>query len=319
MICKFYRFIKSRVGCSLKQTHCRRHLVPTGKQVAYQLPRTEGSLSSLTRVPRPLHTQDSTCRDRQHHSGVIHKQGRRHEVGHTLCFTMENLDLVRQKSSNSKSLTHSRPAECGHRQAIQARPDHPNRVVSPSGGLPSNMQQVAPASSRPICHEVQQQVALVCVTGTGSPGHSSGCAQSAMVGSGSIHLPTISHIGQSGDVAELPYKRIILIAPGWPIMPWFWDPVAMSSQIPLSLPNRPNLLTQPFNQIPHRNLTNLNLDARLLEPQHSRSRASLRRWEQIEAPQRGSTRSVYEAKWTIVTSGASLIRWTSGYPCKVSC
>ena len=45
----------------------------------------------------------------------------------------------------------------------------------------------------------------VCVTGTGSPGHSSGCAQSAMVGSGSIHLPTVSHIGQSGGgVAGLP-------------------------------------------------------------------------------------------------------------------
>ena len=125
MICKFYRFIKSRVGCSLKRTHCRRHLVPPGKQVAYQLPRTQGSLSSLTRVPRPLYTQDSTCRDRQHHSGVIHKQGRRHEVGPTLCFTIENLDLVRQKSSNSKSPTHSRLAECGRRQAIQARPDHP--------------------------------------------------------------------------------------------------------------------------------------------------------------------------------------------------
>ena len=39
----------------------------------------------------------------------------------------------------------------------------------------------------------------------------------------------------------------------------------------------------------------------------------------IEDPKKGSTRSAYEAKWTIVTSGASLIRWTSGYPCKVSC
>ena len=207
MICKFYRFIKSRVRRSLKRTHCRRHLVPSGKQVAYQLPRTQGSLSSLTRVPRPLHTQDSTCRDRQHHSGVIHKQGRRHEVGPTLCFTMENLDLVHQKSSNSKSPTHSRLAECGRRQAIQARPDHPKRVISPSGGLPSNMQQVALASDRPICHKVQQQVAFVCVTGTRSPGHSSGRAQSAMVGSGSIHLPTISHIGQSGDVAGLPIQE----------------------------------------------------------------------------------------------------------------
>ena len=84
---------------------------------------------------------------------------------------MENLDLVHQKSSNSQSPTHSRLAECGSRQAIQARPDHPNRVVSHLGGLPSNMQQVAPASNRPICHEVQQ-VALVCVAGTRFPGHS---------------------------------------------------------------------------------------------------------------------------------------------------
>ena len=77
-----------------------------------------------------------------------------------------------------------------------------------------------------------------------------------------------------------PCKRIILIAPGWPNMPWFWDLVTMSSKIPLSLPLLPNLLTQPFNQIPHRNLTSLNLHAWLLEPQQSRSRASLRQWQQ---------------------------------------
>ena len=70
------------------------------------------------------------------------------------------------------------------------------------------MQQVTPAQNRLICHEVQQQVASVCVTGARSPGHSSGCAQSAMVGSESIHLPTISHIGQSGgEVARLPMQE----------------------------------------------------------------------------------------------------------------
>ena len=174
----------------------------------YQLPGTQGSLSIHKRVPRPLPTQDGTCSNRQHHSGVIHKQGRRHEVGPTLCFTMGNLDLVHQKSSNSQSLTHSRPAECGSRQAIQARPDHPNRMVSPSGDLPSNTQQVAPASTRPICHVVQQQVAFVCVTGTRSPGHCSGCTQSAMGGSGRICLPTSSHLGQSGgEVAGLPMQE----------------------------------------------------------------------------------------------------------------
>ena len=83
-----------------------------------------------------------------------------------------------------------------------------------------------------------------------------------------------------GKLQDSPCRRIILIALGWPNMPWFWDLVAMSSQIPLSLPNLPNLLTQPFNQIPHRNLTNLNLHAWLLEPQQSRNKASLRQWQQ---------------------------------------
>ena len=64
-------------------------------------------------------------------------------------------------------------------------------------------------------------------------------------------------------------------------MSWFWDLVAMSSQIPLSLPHVPNLLTQPFNSsIPHRNLSNLNLHAWLLEPQQSKNRTSLRQWQQ---------------------------------------
>ena len=61
-------------------------------------------------------------------------------------------------------------------------------------------------------------------------------------------------------------------------MPWFWDLVAMSSQIPLCLPSIPNLVSQPFNQVLHRNLSNLNLHAWLLEPEQSRSKASLRQW-----------------------------------------
>ena len=78
---------------------------------------------------------------------------------------------------------------------------------------------------------------------------------------------------------DYPCNRITLIAPGWPNMPWFWDLVAMSSQIPLCLPNIPNLVSQPFNQVLHRNLSNLNLHAWLLEPQQSRSKASLRQWQ----------------------------------------
>ena len=167
------------------------------------------------------------------------------------------------------------------------------------------MQQMAPASNRPICHEVQQQVALVCVAGTTFPGHSSRCTKSAMGGSGCICLPTSSHLGQSGGE----------VAPGWPNMPWFWDLVTMSSQIPLSLPFLPNLLTQPFNQIPHRNLTNLNLHSWLLERLQSRSRASLKQWQQeLRLLKEDQPDQPMRQSGPFLQSGVSLIRWTSGHP-----
>ena len=138
-----YRRIKRRVGRSLKRTYWKRNLVPPGKQAAYKLSGIKGSLSSLKRVP--LLKQDSSCSNRQHHSSVIHKQGRRHEVGPTLCPTMENLDLVYQKTSDSESPTHFRPAERGSRQAIQVRPDHPNSVVF----LPEVFQTICSRWHRP--------------------------------------------------------------------------------------------------------------------------------------------------------------------------
>ena len=69
-------------------------------------------------------------------------------------------------------------------------------------------EQVAPTSNIFICHELQQQVTSVCVTGTGTSGLSSGCTQSAMLGSGCICLPTSSHLGQSGgEVTGLPMQE----------------------------------------------------------------------------------------------------------------
>ena len=198
---------------------------------------------------------------------------------------MQNLDLVYQEASDSQSLTHSRPAESGSRQAIQTRPDHSNKVLSPSRGIPSNMQQVAPASNRPICHEVQQ-VASVCVTGTGSPSHSSGCTQSAMGRSGRICLPSSSHLGQSGgEVAGLPMQEnhsdcsrvaqyALVLGPSGHVQ---------------SYPIEPAFLTQPV-----RNLRPWQQELRLLKgDQPDQSMKQTRPFLQ---------------------SGASLIRWTLWHP-----
>ena len=69
------------------------------------------------------------------------------------------------------------------------------------------VQQVAPASNRSLCYEIQQQTAPVCITGSGTHGHCSGCT--SMGKSGCICLPTDSHIGQSGgEVAGLSIPEV---------------------------------------------------------------------------------------------------------------
>ena len=295
-----YGRIKRRVGRSLKRAHCQRDLVTARKQAAYKLFGTKGSVSCLKRVPKPLCRRDSTCGNRQHYSSVIHKQERRHEVRHTLCPTMENLDLVYQKSSNSQSSTHSGPAEHGSRQAISSRPDHSNRMVPPSRGFPNYMQQVAPTSDRSVCHEVQQQVTSICVASTGFPGSSSRCTQSPMGGSGRLCLPTSSHLGQSGgEVTGLPLQEnhsdcsgvaqhaLALgssdhvqsdpTEPAQPVDTTFQSDPSQKSDKPKSpcmAPRATAFKEQGFSEA---------VAAR------------------IEAPQRGSTRSVYEAKWAIFT------------------
>ena len=172
------------------------------------------------------------------------------------------------------------------------------------------MQQVAPASIRPIRHEVQKQVASVCVTGTGPPGNSSRCSQSAMGGSGRVRLPTDRHIGQSGgEVTGLPIQEnhpdcsgvaqhALVLGPsdhvqsGPPQSAQLAQPVDTAlqsdpsqksdkSESPCMAPRATSIKEQGFSQA---------VAAR------------------IEAPQQGSTRSVYEAKWTIFTKWSITIK-----------
>ena len=116
---------------------------------------------------------------------------------------MENPDLVLQETGDPQGPTQSRLAECGSRQAIQARPDHPDRVV-----LPEVFQLICTRWHEP-------QIDLFAVMFKNKWPHfvspvpeplclGSGCTQPVLGGSGPLCLPTSSHIGQSvGKVVGL--------------------------------------------------------------------------------------------------------------------
>ena len=298
-----YRCIKRRVGRSLKRTHCKRFLVGAGKQSAHKLSGIEGSVPSLKRVPRSLCRPNSSSGHRQHYSSSLHKQGRRHEVGPTLCPTLENPNLVFPETSDSKSPTHSGPPECDSGQAIQTGSDHPDRVVPPSRSFSGDMQQMAPTSNRSICHQVQSQVTSVCFPSAGLPGCSSGCTHSTLGGPGCLCLSTHRHLGQSGGKdSGLPMPKAHSDRPGvaqHAVVLGFGDHVQPNSPQPSksAKPVVTALQSDPSQKSDQSKSPCLAPRATAIKKQGFSQAVAAR----IEAPQRKSTRSVYEAKWSIFT------------------
>ena len=291
------------MGCSPWRTHCKRALVSTRKQATHKLSGTKSSLSSSKRVSRSLYGQNCPSSHRQYDSSSLHKQRRRYEVGPTLCTSMENLDLVYQPSGNTKSPAHPRPSKCDSRQVIQAGSDHPDRMVSPSGSLSKVVQKMAATSDRSLCHDVQSQVTSVCVSSSRLPSSSSGRPHSALGRSGCICLPTDRHIGQSGgETAGFPVQETHSDCPGvaqHALVLGFGDHVQSGPPQPAQHGQSfdTTLQSDPSQKSDKSKSPCLAPRATAIKEQGFSEAVA----ERIEAPQRRSTRSVYEAKWTIFT------------------
>ena len=140
-------------------------------------------------------------------------------------------------------------------------------MVPPSGSVSPVVLLVAPTTSRSFCQPVQPQVAQVCVSGSGSDSLESGRPVPPLRGTGYLRLsPVPLRVQVFSKLVDQGCLIMILIEPGWPNMPCFWDPVSLSVQKPLTLPQVDNLLSQPFSKCFHRNLKNLRLHAWPLEP-----------------------------------------------------
>ena len=105
---------------------------------------------------------------------------------------------------------------------------------------------------------------------------------------------------------------IILIAPGWPGMPWFWDLVQLSTEIPLQLPVSTTLLKQSHSYVFHSNPQHLSLHAGCLGADNSRSKASLWRWQRELLHLRDHQLEPYTSQsGRYLKNGAEKIQWIS--------
>ena len=106
--------------------------------------------------------------------------------------------------------------------------------------------------------------------------------------------------------------RMIVVAPGWLRMHWFWDLVNLSTKPPLQLPHWPHLLKQPFSQKFHQNLMCLNLHVWHLDTTQNHLNHSLSRWQiELRHLKDPHLEDCISQGGPFLNSGANRIRWSA--------
>ena len=98
------------------------------------------------------------------------------------------------------------------------------------------------------------------------------------------------------------------------VMPWFWDLVQLSTEIPLQLPVSTTLLKHSHNYVFHSN-PHLNLHTWCLGVDSSKNKASLLKWHRELLPLRGHQQGPSTSQsGPYLRNGAEKIQWISPLP-----
>ena len=205
--------------------------------------------------------------------------------------------MVRRQEHHTSGVTYSGSPKCDCQQAFSSQSGDPDRVVSSPGGLQPPLPTVALSRGGPVCNLIQQQAPQVCISSPGPSSLGRGCSTFLDL----YAFPPIPLLGNVvNKILSHDCKRIILIPPGWPNMPWFWDLVELSVHIrslPASTPRSGGATIQREPPQGSGRSEPLYLAPRVkaIKRQGFSDQVAAR----IEAPQRPSTRVIYEVKWAL--------------------
>ena len=188
--------------------------------------------------------------------------------------------------------THSRVPKCHRGLPVQINSNSVNGAVSTPSGVQKNLHKVVHTSGGSVCHSAKPQVATICLSSSRSKRMEHRCSKHKLVKPCSLCLHSNSSTSKSNTKGP-PVCLLILIALDWAGMPWVWDLVHLSVEIPLQLPASPNLLKQSSNQVFHNNPQYLNLHAWCLGVSNSKHKVSLLKWQRELLPLKGHQQDLF--------------------------
>ena len=300
-----YRRLKRRLGRSLRRLHGKRSLVRVRKRLAHKFVGTQGSPAGLKTVRAVMLQPDSSCLYRQHHCGLLHQQGRGYEIRLTLCPPLETDALVQSKADCPEGQAYSGSPERHSRQTVPTQSGDPNGMVPPPGGVCSNMPALAPPVCGPVCHPVQSQTSPVCIPGSRPISVGSGRLKSPLGGPGRLCLSTDGPSSSGGNETLRPRipsshsdstrlaQHALVLGPGQHVS-------SNSPPAPSGVEFDHSTIQSVSSPGPFQS------EPSCLAPRASaiqQAGFSAEVATRIEAPQRRSTRAIYESKWSV------FVRW----------
>ena len=300
-----YRRIKRRLGRALRRLSGKRPLVKVRKRLAHQFAGAKSSPPGLKTFRAIVLQPDSSCLHGQHHCGLLHQQGGGYEVRLSLCSPLETDALVQPKANCPEGQTYSGASECHSRQTVPTQSGDTDRMVPPPGGFYSVMPALAPPVSGPVCHPVQSQAPQVCITDSRPISLGGGCLKPPLGKSGCLRLSADGSPPPGGDETVGPRlpsshpdctrlaQHALVLGPGQAVN-------SNSPPAPSGVEFDNSTVQSVSSQGPPQS------EPSCLAPRASAIKQagfSAEVATRIEAPQRRSTRAIYESKWSV------FVRW----------
>ena len=236
-----YRRLKRRLGCSLRAPLYKGSVVRKGKKATHKCSRTESGFSIHSKFQGPVPKPVLVATD---NSTVV----ARHTLGH-LNVKADLLSRSNQVQSTEWSL---------HLQVFK---QICQKWFTPHVDLfATRLNYKVPLYVFPVPNQSAWDIDALNI-------NLSGLTAYAYPPMALLHM-VIQKVRQSSCL-------INVIAPGWPGMPWIWDLVQLSTEIPLQLPVSRTLLKQSHNYVFHSNPQHLNLHTWCIGVDSSKNKASL--------------------------------------------
>ena len=273
---------------------------PSEKDFHINILELKAVFSSSETFSRTIKAKNSIGFFRQLNCGLLYQQGRRHSLLRNVCFDVENSGLVQCQGDPDQGQTYSRESQCDSRFPVQEGQGHSDRVVFASSGLSRNLPSLAQANGGSVCHQLECQASNLRISCPRRQGLADRCIEHLLGGSGrlcflsSSHPSSVSsendHLQVQGHCDSTRVARDALVLGSGGI-------VSQDSTEASSNAQSPEATLQ--SQIPQ--------ESGVAEPpclvsgllQEGQGGFSVEVADRIKAPQRQSSRRVYDSRWAI--------------------